>query len=267
MKLYNYNVLEEITTSFNYLIPVVLTGIIFAILSYRLQIIGKQDIYKIINVIIQRPMKGLTTNLFGFLILTAAANFLFIIGIHPTVINSPILKPFLLVATQENMVAYANNEHLPNIISGSFVNYANRIRGTGCTLALLIAILIFSKVKQNKDLAKVAIIPSIFNINDPVIFGLPIVFNPIFAIPLVLSPVIAYLIAYFTTYIGFVDPLFMEVPATTPIGISGFLAGGGDIKVAIVQIVTCVILVFFYLQLLKLHEKAISSESIPSNGD
>lgn len=247
---------EAIATSFNNLIPVIITGCAFALGTLLITRISAKDIYGSINALIATPLKGLTTSFSGFLLLTALANMLFIFGIHPTVINSPILKPFLLVATQENMVAYAANDPLPNIISGSFVNYANRLGGVGCTLALLIAIFLFSKRKQNKQVAKVALIPGLFNINEPVIFGLPIIFNPIMAIPFILSPVIAYTIGYAATLIGFVDPLFMEVPATVPVGISGFLAGGGDIKVALIQIVTLVLLVFFYLPFLKLQEKA-----------
>lgn len=116
-----------------------------------------------------------------------------------------------------------------NMFTWAFYECNVWIGGSGATLPAVIYMLIFAKSKLLKDIGKIAIGPGLFNINEPVTFGLPVVLNPILMIPFILSPLVILTISYIGTSIGLFPILDKMVPWTTPIFISGFLAASGDI--------------------------------------
>ena len=201
-------------------------------------------------------MRGVGTSLFGYLFLVCLGNLLFSFGIHQSVVTGPILDPLLMVNMNENMDAAAAGQHAPHIINSAFHQvYGALMGGTGSTIALVIAILLFSRYRAYKDLSKLALGPNLFNINEPVIFGLPIVFNLPMIIPFVLSPIVGTVIGYLATAAGLVNPCVVTIPWTTPPFISGFLATAGDWRAILVQAVIIVALIFFYLPFLKISER------------
>lgn len=119
--------------------------------------------------------------------------------------------------------------------------------GTGGTFALILAVLLFVKYKPYKDVVNLSLAPGFFEINEPIIFGLPIVFNIPMMIPFVLTPVIGALIGYSAAAIGFIKPLTVLIPWTTPPLLSGYLASSGDFKVVLVQLVILTVTMLFYL--------------------
>lgn len=251
-----------VVSSFNTLIPVMVTIIIFSLISFLVKNFLGMDISTLISTLIQVPLKSIATGLPGLLIITSIANAFFTIGIHQAVITGSVLDPFLLANMQENMIAFANHQPIPNIISIAFKDTFGLIGGSGNTLALLIAIFIFSKRRDQKDVAKLSIAPGLFNINEPVIFGLPIVFNPILAIPFILSPVLSFTTAYYATYWGWIDYVTVQIPWTTPTIISGFLATAGDWRASVLQAINLVICIFVYLPFLKFSERvALASQN------
>ncbi|MNN62748.1 Lichenan permease IIC component [compost metagenome] len=108
-------------------------------------------------------------------------------------------------------------------------------------------------------MSKLAILPNFFNINEPIIFGMPIVFNLPMIIPFVLSPIVGTLIGYFATAAGLVDKCVVAIPWTTPPVISGYLATAGDWRASVVQIIIIIALVFLYLPFLKISERVAKS--------
>ena len=108
--------------------------------------------------------------------------------------------------------------------------------GSGITIALIFAIYLFSKRKEYKTVAKLSTPMAIFNINEPVIFGIPLVLNPIYIIPFLLAPTVCAIIAYTATVIGLVPPVYVVVPWVLPPGIYAFFATGGSIMAAIVSL-------------------------------
>lgn len=215
--------------SFNTMFPLIIVVSLFAFASFLIQLTGN-DFMRIIEQFIQEPLRGVGTSFIGYLFLVCFGNLLFSFGIHQSVITGPILDPLLMVNMNENMAATANGEAAPHIINSAFHQvYGALMGGTGSTIALVIAILIFSHYQAYKDLSKLALGPNIFNINEPVIFGLPIVFNLPMIIPFVLSPIVGTTI--------------------------GYLATAGDWRAIVVQAVIIVALVFFYLPFLKISER------------
>lgn len=249
---------EATAKSFNIVIPTVLVGIIFGILGYAFRAFGTTA-YGFIATVVQAPLSTIATNPLGYAVIQMLGNLAFSFGIHSSVITSTTM-PFTMANYAENTAAIAAGLPLPHIISDAFLNYTNRIGGSGCVLALVIAILLVSRRKDSRDMAKIGGIPALFNIGEPMIFGAPIIFNPLLAIPFVLSTGVTILVGYGLTAIGFVSPLALYTPSTTPVLISGFLAGGGDLKVVLVQLIILVANVLLYIPFVKMNDKAQALE-------
>lgn len=249
------NVPPAVSKSFNSLIPAIIVTSIFALIAALLAIFAHTDLISLIATGIQEPLRVLTTSLPGMLIIYSIGNFLFTLGIHQTVINGTLLDPLLLINMNKNMAAAAAGKHIPYILTNTFRDTFGMMGGTGSTICLLIAIFLFSKVKSSREIAKLAVAPGIFNINEPVIFGYPIVFNIPMMIPFVLQPVIGILIAYFFTAIGFMNRVIVLVPWTTPPLLSAFLATGGDWRAVVVQLLIIVEGVLFYIPFMRISER------------
>ncbi|HCI0315859.1 TPA: PTS sugar transporter subunit IIC, partial [Enterococcus faecium] len=208
------NIPPAVLKSFNVLIPIIITITSFALLSFIIIQLFNMDINKLITTIVTEPLSKITTGLPGFLLITSIANLFFGFGIHQAVISGSLLDPFLIQNMQENMAAYANKEQIPHIINMAFKDTFAVMGGSGNTIALLIAIFIFSRRKDYKDFAKLSVTPAIFNISEPIIFGLPIVFNISLIIPFVLAPIFSLTVAYFATAVGLINHVVVQIPWT-----------------------------------------------------
>lgn len=246
---------QAVGDSFNVLIPVVLSLSIFAIISTVLTKCFGTDLIALISTLIQTPLKNVGTSLAGCPILYSLGNLLFTQGIHQSVIYSSILEPLLIVNMTENMAAYMAGDPIPNIINVSMVPGFGMMGGSGSTICLVIATLLFSKYKPSRDIVKMAAIPGVFNINEPMIFGYPIVFNYALVIPFIAVPALGITIAYVATALGLMNPCVVQIPWTTPPLVSGFLATGGDWRAVVVQAIIIVLGVLIYLPFMKISEK------------
>jgi len=249
------NVPPAVGQSFSALIPTIITLSTFAMIAALLATGLHTDLIHLITTLIQQPLRQINTSLPGTLFIYSFGNFLFTLGIHQTVVNGVILEPLLLINTNENMLAFANGQPVPHIINSIFVPTFGMIGGTGSTLSLLIAIFIFAKQKSAKQVARLAISPGLFNINEPVIFGLPIVFNLPLMIPFVLLPAIGIGFAWICTTLGWMSRCVVMIPWTTPPILSAWLATAGDWRAVAVQLLVILFGVFFYLPFLKIAER------------
>lgn len=245
----------SVISSFNVLIPIILTVFLFTVLNFVLTTGFNMTLNDLISNIITKPLSNVTTGLFGFVLITSIANLFFGFGIHQAVISASLLDPFLLQNMSENMTAYANNQEIPHIINMAFKDTFAVMGGSGNTIALLIAIFLFSKRNDYKDIAKLSTTPAIFNISEPIIFGLPIVFNISLIIPFVLAPIFSLVVAYFATLWGFINPVVVQIPWTTPPLLSAYLATAGDFRAVVLQAAIIVATVLIYLPFLKIDEK------------
>lgn len=186
---------------------------------------------------IQKPLLGLSQGYLAVFIIVLLVHVLWFFGLHGTNIMSPVLQSVYGVAMVENTNAFQTQAAIPyKWVAGSFESFVWP-GGAGVTLMLLVAILLFSKRADYKMIGKLAIGPGIFNINEPVMFGLPIVLNALFMIPFILAPILTATIAYFATMAGLVSPVVVNVPWVMPAGLSGFLATGGDWRAIILTVV------------------------------
>lgn len=246
-----------VVQSFQAMFSIMLTIGLFALLAFAVNTLGHTEVQALIQTLIQAPLVHLTTNLPGFLTLTTLTNILFSLGIHPGGIINPVLEPPLLVAMQENMAAFASGQVPPHIIVLPFRDLYGHMGGTGSTLALLLAVFIRSKLSSHRKFSRTVIAPGVFNINEPVIFGFPVLYNPLMMIPFILYPQINFIIAYFATSWGWVSKIVAYVPWSVPPFISGWLGSGGDFRNVILQAVLLALGVVIYMPFLQAYENAI----------
>lgn len=236
-----------VAKSFSSLIPSLITLTVFAVAVFTIDLLFDMSFPDLITTLIQAPLTSVTTSFFGIVLITFIQNLLWGFGIHGANITAPILEPTLLASIQENITASQLGQEIPNIITKPFVDVYTLLGGGGCLIGLVIAIFIVSKRKEYKEVAKIGIIPSSFNIAEPVMFGLPVVMNPVLIIPLVIVPAVNLTIAYLATAIGLVSKTVVMVPWTTPPVISAFLATGGDWRAAVLSVFLIAISVVIYI--------------------
>ena len=254
------NIPPAVMKSFNVMIPIMITIVSISIVGFLVKELFHSDVNTLITTLVTAPLSKVTTGLPGFLLITSVANLFFGFGIHQAVISGSLLDPFLIQNMQENMAAYANHEEIPHIINMAFKDTFAVMGGSGNTIALFIAIFIFSRRQDYKDFAKLSVTPAVFNISEPIIFGLPIVFNISLIIPFILAPIFSLTIAYFATAMGFINHVVVQIPWTTPPVISGFLATAGDWRAAFLQIIIIAVSVFIYLPFLRIDEKVTATK-------
>ena len=254
-----------VATSFNIMIPMLLTLSVFGLVATVLHVGFGTDVATLIKLFVQAPLQSLNSNIWGVVIIYTFANLLFCLGIHQSAISGVLAEPMLTILITENMAAYASGgfaaiqpDHYMNM---QIVNTFGLIGGSGCTLCLLIATFLFSKNKTSKTVGSLALGPGIFNINEPVIYGYPIVYNLPLMIPFVLVPDLFMIITYFATVAGLINPCVVMVPWTTPVFLSGFLATGGDFRAVILQVILVALGVLIYLPFMKVHERVVAQQA------
>ncbi|BDD41523.1 PTS sugar transporter subunit IIC [Streptococcus ruminantium] len=210
-----------------------------SIIAYLAFALTGQSLGDLVSTYIQLPLLGLSQGLGSVVLLTFLVQLFWFFGLHGHNVLAPIMDGIYGVALNENAAAYTATQSAANLpwlwTRGSFDAYA-QMGGSGVTLALIIAIFIFSKREEHKMVAKLSAPMGVFNINEPIIFGVPMVLNPLFVIPWLIVPPICAAIAYLATAAGLIPPVFAPVPWITPPGLYAYLATGGNIMAALVSL-------------------------------
>ena len=150
----------------------------------------------------------------GLLIYETFSQLLWFVGIH---------GPHALEHVHHVLFAVADGTITPFSVPRSFLNMYANLGGSGSTLGLVLALLVCVRHGDEKRVARYALFPSLFNINELVIFGLPIVLNPVYLIPFLLVPLANIATSYFLVRYGIVPMNIVKVPWITPPILSGYL--------------------------------------------
>lgn len=213
-----------IARSFNILIPIFIIITAFSVGGCLFNTFTGNYLNVWIYNIIQLPLQALANTTGGILVLALANQLFWFLGIHGGMVIEGVRGPLSAAGLAENISAVQAGGVATNILTRGFWTSFVVVGGGGITLSLLIAIFIFSKREDHKSIAKFSLIPGICGINEPVVFGLPLVLNPIFAIPFILNSVIAAFIAVVATNIGFLTCGVLDCPPGLPVFVTGLLA-------------------------------------------
>lgn len=237
---------SNVARSFEILLPSTITILAISAIGMVFEMVTGMTLFDAIKAFIQAPLANVLTSPAGFVLLIFVTNVLWCFGIHGTQVTKAVYEPVLLAAFAENEAAYAAGAPIPQIVNTPFMSCFSTITGAGITGGLLIAIFLFSKRDDYRAIAKLAVPCAIFNINEPLIFGLPIVMNPILMIPFMLSPAASNIWGYVMTSIGFCGRMVVNAPWTTPPVLMAFLCSGGNVGAAITQLVSILLAAVIY---------------------
>ena len=213
---------------------------------------------------IQTPLQHATDGPLGVVVVAFLPVFLWLFGVHGATIVSGIMTPLLLANNANNLALYkAGKLTLDNgahIVTQAFMDQFITVTGSGMTIGLVIFMLVRAKSVQMKTLGKLEFVPALFNINEPILFGLPLVLNPLLAIPFILTPLISGFTTYAIIALGIIPPFNgMYVPWTTPAVVSGLIVGGW--QGALWQAIMLVMTAFMYYPFARKYDKGLLASS------
>lgn len=239
-----------VSKSFSAIIPGAVTIVGWLIVYATLDKLSLPNFHEIAQVALGGPLGLLGNNVIGLLILIFLNSSFWFVGLHGGNVVNAVMKPLWLANLDANKVAYQTGETLPNIFTSVFMDNFVFIGGGGATIGLVLALgyLAHKKKasKQLKTLAPITVIPGLFNINEPAMFGVPIVLNILLLVPFILAPMFNLLVAWGAMASGLVPLTYTDPGWTMPPVISGLLATG-SISGSLLQIVLIVLDVLLYL--------------------
>lgn len=245
-----------VAKSFAALIPAILTLSIFTAINAIVTVGLNTNLHDVIYNIIQVPLVGLGSSIWATFLAIFFIQFLWFFGLHGQILVNSVMDPVWNTLMFENLEAYKAGEHLPHIITKPFMEvFTVGLGGSGMTLAVVIIMAFFLRKKQYRDVGRLALGAGIFNVNEPVIFGLPIVLNATILIPWVIAPIIVTAFNYFVMAIGIVPaPTGVSVPWTVPIFFSDIIATN-SLAGGLLQIVDFILVGFIWYPFLRMLDK------------
>jgi PTS system cellobiose-specific IIC component len=261
---------DGVATSFTALIPgaviIIAASIVYAVVKNMFATTPMEWIYKTIQI----PLQGLTDSFGGVVAMGFLIPFFWFFGIHGSTLVGGIMGPLLTANTAANQAILDSGRELNlanggHIVTQQFLDQFMTVTGAGITIGLVIYLTFFAKSNQCRQVGRLGIGPAFFNINEPVLFGTPVVLNPIMAIPFMIMPVLSGTIQYLAIYTG-LCPMYkgILVPWTCPPIISGFLIGGW--RTALLQVGILSLSFFVYLPFIRVIDKMYEKQENQTQG-
>ncbi|NLC97345.1 MAG: PTS sugar transporter subunit IIC [Erysipelotrichaceae bacterium] len=247
-----------IAVSFNTLIPIFILLVSFAIFGYVFYLATDSYLNTWIYNIVQVPLQIAFQSPIGVILMAIVNQVFWFLGVHGGMVIEPIRGPISAAAISENIALFNMNQAPINVLTRGFWTSFVVLGGGGITISLIFAILRFSKREDYRAISKLSLLPGISGINEPIIFGLPLVLNPIFAIPFIFNSSIAATIALIATKLNFISPGIFDVPPGIPMFINGFIGYGW--QGVVVQIIIFVVTFFVWTPFVLLSNKNIEKE-------
>lgn len=245
----------SVARSFEALTPAAIIILLIGSITY----FAKFDWHGVIGNLV-KPLIAATDTLPSVVIIVFLVTFFWSFGIHGVSIVGTLARPLWLTLLENNTNALAAGKALPGIAAEPFYQWFIWIGGSGATIGLVILLATVAKSSYGKQLGRVSIVPGIFNINEPAIFGAPIVLNPILIIPFIITPTVSAIIAWIVTDLGWVNRVSVNAPWTLPGPIGAYLATAGDWRAAVLNIVLIGLSVVIYYPFVRLYDKKLLLE-------
>ena len=220
----------------------IIIGIVALLNQMLIAVFDVYSIHELFSNIICSFFDNMKSGFLSGLLYTILLHLLWICGFHGSHLLEPVAQTTFQEVTSES------------IFSKSFFDTYVVMGGCGTTICVLLALVIFFRKDRIGKLANIASFTVIFNLNEVLTFGIPIILNPVLAIPFILTPVVSYVIAFSATAMGLVPPLVQEITWSTPILFSGYMATG-SIRGTTLQLVCVLVGIAIYLPFLRIHKR------------
>lgn len=246
----------SVSKSFVALFPAFVVIFVVWVLRLLIENTSFETLHNVVGKLLQEPLSVLGGSLIGALIAVFLVQLLWSTGLHGASIVGGVMGPIWLAQTDANRMALQAGQELPNIVTQQFFDIFIYLGGSGATISFAFMMLFMAKSQQSKQLGRLAIGPGIFNINEPITFGAPIVMNPLLIIPFILTPLALVITTYIGMSTGFAPKTAgVAVPWTTPPIIGGYLATGGNIRGALMQVINLLVAFAIYYPFFRMWDK------------
>ena len=225
--------------SFTVLIPAIFTVIIVVAAGIYVDKLTGMNIWDIIQKFVSAPLNSVADTLGTAILVELLIHVLWVFGLHGANIVGAVTTPIYTPMTVANTAAFENHEEIKNIIPS--VGLFAHLGGSGATLGLIIAVLLFSKVQSERTVISISVAPGLFEINEPITFGMPIVMNPTYMLPFIVGPTLLAVLTYICMQTNIIERGCLSIPWVTPPVLTGFLVTGGGFRAAIFQVVTIIL--------------------------
>lgn len=243
-----------VASSFASLIP----GSVSLGFFWLLRVVFNIQVNDVIQTIFSPLVVGLNS-FWGMELALLITLLLWTMGIHGNNVIGAVASPVYLQFLTANINAVAKGQAATHITADGFLNFGMNIGGTGAVLGLAICML-FAKSQRYKQLGRLGIVPAVFQISEPIMFGFPVVLNPTLMIPFITVPMVLQGITYFLMKNHIIGMVIAQVPWTTPTMINGYLITGGDWRAPVWQLVQLIIAVAVYWPFFRSLDKAAYAE-------
>ncbi|CUP45738.1 MAG: PTS sugar transporter subunit IIC [Clostridium baratii] len=252
----------SVARSFEALTPTAILILFMAVVSYFLKFDWHGFVAKIVD-----PLVSASDSLPSVLLLVFLITLFWSFGIHGVSIIGSLARPVWLQLLDQNTAAVAAGQAAPGIAAEPFYQWFIWVGGSGATIGLVIVMAIVCKSKYGKSLGRTALVPGIFNINEPAIFGAPIVLNPILIIPFIVTPIILATLSWIAMSMDLVNKVTVTAPWTLPGPIGAFLATGGDWRASVLNIICIIISIIIYYPFVKMYDRKLLIEEKTGEGN
>ncbi|HGF7672613.1 TPA: PTS sugar transporter subunit IIC [Enterococcus faecium] len=255
-----------VARSFEALIP----GAVILTTTWLIRSVAGFDVNAALLSLFEPLTNILGNNLIGVLLPMFLIHLLWSFGIHGMSIVGAVVRPMWLIMLDENAKALADGTaatKLPYIAPEQFYQWTVTIGGAGATIVVSVLFLFFCKSKFLKEVGRFSIIPGIFNINEPMIFGAPMMLNPYMFIPFNLVPLVLTIVSYFAVKLEMVNGFTVLPTWTLPAPIGGYLSAGNDWRVVVLIVINTLIAFIIYYPFVKAYDKKMLSDEQNNNGD
>lgn len=245
-----------ISQSFASLLPMAILLVFF----WVLRVVVGFDLNSLLNMIVS-PLLAVSDTWYAAFICALLLQLLWFVGIHGGSFTVwGVMYPFLLTNIAENAEAVAAGSAMPHILTEPFIYSWTMIGGTGMTLSLIV-LWLRSKSAHLREVSRLSLIPGIFCVNEPVMFGVPIVLNPLMFVPFVfLTSLLGTMYGYVLTSLGWISPAYVQIPWTTPPLLQPYLSTGGDWRNVVAQAILIVLMVIIWYPFAKVYERRCIAE-------
>ncbi|WP_323092605.1 PTS sugar transporter subunit IIC [Klebsiella variicola] len=244
-----------VSRSFEVLIPVIVIMITLHPLNLFIEHATGMILPEAIMAML-KPLVAASDSLLAVILAVLLCQILWFAGIHGTMIVTGIMNPFWMANLASNQAALAAGEAIPHTFVQGFWDHFLFIGGVGSTLPLAI-LLIRSRAAHLRTIGRMGFVPGLFNINEPILFGAPIIMNPILFIPFVFIPVINAILAWYAIDLGLVEKVVMMTAWTTPAPIGASWATNWAIAPVILCFICMAIAALMYYPFVKAYEKTL----------
>ncbi len=248
---------------FSILLPAVIVCAAAGAIDYFFTMLGYTSFQTFFYSAIQIPVQGIGLSFGGFVFISCLGALVMWPGLHASTISA-FIQPLALAASAANLEAWNAGETLPHIIEYSFMQSGKFGGGANLLLPCIIA-LIFCKSKQLKSVAKLGIVPAVFCIGEPILFGFPMMLNPMMVIPMILSTITTYAIYYISIVSGIVGQFTgVVLPWTTPPVLNAVLSSSTPVQAVIMQLAAMAVGILVYYPFVKVYDNQLVKKEAQS---